>query len=56
MLFQNLLQVLTSVLHKSLYRLAKKKRLETDVSSLKSSVFMRIFVAAFTFGDRCSTN
>ena len=33
-----------------------EKRLETDVPSLESSVFMRIFVAAFTFGDRCSTN
>ena len=33
-----------------------EKRLETDVPSLESSVFMRIIVAAFTFGDRCSTN
>ena len=33
-----------------------EKRLETDVPSLESSVFMQIFVAAFTFGDRCSTN
>ena len=33
-----------------------EKRLETDVPSLESSAFMRIFVAVFTFGDRCSTN
>jgi len=56
MIFRDFLQVVTSILHKSLYRLAKEKRLETDVPSLESSVFMRIFVAAFTFGDRCSTN
>ena len=33
-----------------------EKRLGTDVPSLESSVFMRIFIAVFTFGDRCSTN
>lgn len=33
-----------------------EKRLETDVPSLESSVFMRITIVLFTFGDRCSTN
>ena len=56
MMFRDFLQVLTSFLHKPLYRLAKEKRLETDVPSLENSVFMRIFIEVFTFGDRCSAN